>query len=198
MLLVVSCKQTENDTSAKVFPVGDTAEWLNTDENFSAKNRQGNNSENSPDTIFTLYNDLNNDGTRDTAIAISFAKSQHTEIHFSCFKPLILNDYLTELQITDAGDLNEDGKHEILILQEGSESCWNNLKLYSFNGVWSEKYSGMTYQCVEKPMYQFTKLNDKTIQMITYGYSKDSVDVVSGDTLEQVLPNQQMVHIIRW
>ena len=135
---------------------------------------------------------------RDTARAISYARRHQTEIHFSCFKTLVLNHFLTELQITDAGDLNGDGKHEILLLEQGEESCWDNLKLFSLNDEWVEKYTGLTYQCIEKPMYQFTKLNDKTIQLITFGYSKDSIDAVSGDTLEQVLPNQQRVHLINW
>ncbi len=198
LLCVVSCKRTDSEKSLVQYPIGDASEWLNGDENFGVRKWKGGKINDSTSTLFTLYNDLNGDGIRDTTEAISYSFSHQTEIHFSCFPSLILNQYVTEMQITDAGDLNNDGKHEILLLLQGSESCWDNLKLFSFADRWVEKYTGMTYQCVEKPMYQFTKLNDKTIQITTIGESRDSIDAVSGDTLEQVLPNQQRVHLINW
>ncbi len=198
LLCVVSCKQTENDSSTVMYPIGDASEWLNSDENFGAKHRKGAKNSDSTETLFTLYADYNNDGIRDTAQAISYSNRHQTEIHFSCFPALVLNQFCDELQITDAGDLNGDGKHEILLLLQGSESCWDNLKLFSLGNTWIEKYTGITYQCVERPMYQFTKLNDKTIQITTFGESRDSIDAISGDTLEQVLPNLQRVHLINW
>lgn len=199
LVLSASCGQKENDAASAVYPIGDASEWLNGDENFGVRHWNGQKSKDSLSTLFTLFNDLNNDGIIDTAKAINYRLRHQTIIHFTCFKPLVLKHDIEELQISDAGDLNSDGQHEIIVLQEGSESCWDNLKLYSLiANEWVEKYSGMTYQCIEKPMYRFTKLNDKTIQIFTFGESKDSIDSKSGDTLEQVLPNQQRVHTINW
>ncbi len=189
----------DRDVTAAAYPIGDAKEWLDGDENFGVRHGKGGKSKDSVQRLFTLFNDLNNDGKVDTATALSFPHQHKTVISFTCFKPLTLQHKIEALQLTDAGDLNGDGLHEIMIMQQGSESCWDNLKLYSLNNdTWIEKYSGMTYQCLEKPMYRFTKLNDKTIQIYTYGESRDSIDQSSGDTLEQVLPNEQRVHIIKW
>lgn len=197
-ILLASCRQGDQKPPFALYPIGDAEEWLNDDENFGVKRYKGGKHKDSAETIFTLYNDLNNDGVRDTATAILNHKRHITEIYFSCFPKLSLNQFVEELQLTDAGDLNGDGKHEVLVLQQGSESCWDNLRLFTYNELWTEKYSGLTYQCIERPMYQFTKLNDKTISIRTFGESRDSIDAESGDTLEQVLPNEQRVHIINW
>lgn len=199
LIAFASCRQKDNDTGTVAYPVGNAADWLNGDENFDVRHYKGGKSKDSASTLFTLYNDLNNDAVTDTVKVVTYPAQHRTVVYFSCFKSLELNQDMEEMQVTDAGDLNGDGLHEIMLLLQGSESCWDNLKLYSINaGNWVEKYSGMTYQCIEKPKYSFTKLNDKTIQIYTFGESRDSIDTVSGDTLEQVLPNEQRVHIIKW
>ncbi len=196
-LSLFSCEQSKQKAT-ETYPIGNAAEWLNGDENFGKNQKAGNRKLDTAQLVYSLISDFNNDGILDTAQAIANNKQRTTEIRFTCFKPIRFNYLIKELVINDAGDMNNDSKHEIVILQQGSESCWDNIKLYSLADNWLEKYSGITYQCTDKPTYSFSKLNSRTLQLITLGNSIDSVDISTGDTLEQILPNEQKVHLIKF
>lgn len=196
-VLILGC-QPKTKTNELNYPISNAEEWLNGDENFGYQQKSNSRKLDTAILIYSLKGDLNNDGIIDTANAITNSKNRTTKITFTCFKSIYINAYTKELVLTDAGDMNGDGKHEILVLQPGEESCWDNLKLFSLNTSWVEKYSGTNYQCSEKPTYSFTKLNSKTLQLITFGNSKDSIDISTGDTLEQILPNEQQVHLIKF
>lgn len=197
LFFLFGCEQGKQYSTEK-YPIGNAEEWLNGDENFGKNQKQQNKKLDTAQLVYSLYSDLNNDGIIDTAEAIINNKTRVTEIRFSCFKAIRLNYLIKELVLNDAGDLNNDNKHEIVIMQQGSESCWDNLKLYSLADNWQEKYSGVTYQCTDKPTYSFSKLNSRTLQLITLGNSTDSIDASTGDTLEQILPNEQKVHLIKF
>jgi hypothetical protein len=104
----------------------------------------------------------------------------------------------SKIRLKDIGDLNGDGKHEIMMTLQAEESCWDEVKLYSYLDAWVEKYNGLTYQCTENNNYRFTRIDDKTVQLVTYGVNKDSIDLEIGDTLENVIPNALNTHIISW
>jgi len=196
--LFCSCKKNNKAIVASVDNDTDVLELLNPDDNFSEKKSKKNKKKDSIETSIVVFNDLNNDGINDTAFLVYNAQQNHTVIEFSRMPGLIIEKNSSKIRLKDIGDLNGDGKHEIMMTLQAEQSCWDEVKLYSYMDTWVEKYNGLTYQCTENNNYQFTKINDKTVQLITYGVNKDSIDLTVGDTLENVIPNARMEHLITW
>ncbi len=176
----------------------DVAELLNPDENFSEKKSRKAKKKDSLETSFVAFSDLNRDGKNDTAFLIFNNKQNQTTIYFSGLPGQIIEKNNSKIRLKDIGDLNGDGKNEIMMTLLADQSCWDEVKLYSYLDTWVEKYNGLAYQCIEDNSYQFSKVNSNTVKLITYGVNKDSIDQEIGDTLENVIPNARMEHLISW
>jgi hypothetical protein len=198
IVFCVSCKK--NNKTAAAAPVNDSdvSELLSPDDNFKEKKSRKNKKKDTVEISFIAFRDLNNDGIRDTAFLVHNLIRKVTTINFSGIQGAIVEKNGSKIHLKDIGDLNNDGKHEIMMTLQAEESCWDEVKLYSYLDNWVEKYNGLTYQCTENNNYQFRKIDDKTVQLVTYGLNKDSIDSEIGDTLENVIPNARMEHLIRW
>jgi hypothetical protein len=143
--------------------------------------------------------DIDNDGTMDSANIIFNHELNQYKVSIGSFNGLITENNSSQILVKDVGDLNGDSKHEILVFLQSEESCWDEIKLYSYiENNWVLKYDGLTYQCTENNNYSFRKIDDKTIQFTTYGINKDSVDMENGDTLENIIPNGTNTETIIW
>lgn len=193
-----SCKK--NRTSDEAYSPDDMnlKELINSDEYFKTKKKKYNQGADSLETKIVELEDINLDGIKDTAWIVYNNLNSVYKVKFSCFPGTITESKSSELLIKDVGDLNNDGKHEILFFLKSEESCWDEIKLYSYGDRWVEKYNGLTYQCTENNNYQFRKLNDNTVQIMTYGVNKDSIDISNGDTLENIIPNARNLQTIHW
>lgn len=179
----------------------DLSDVLNTDDYFRTKKKHSGSAKDSVEIRIVELSDINNDGKADSAFIEYNNFNSRFKIRFTCFDDLIEQGNVFELSIKDIGDLNNDGNHEIILFLQSEESCWDEIKLYSFVGHWVEKYNGLTYQCTNNSgstNYQFRKINDRTVQLITYGINKDSIDISSGDTLENIIPNAPNANLITW
>ncbi len=176
----------------------DPAELLNPDDNFTEKKAKKVRKKDSIETSFVAFNDLNRDGINDTAFLVYNNMRKQTSIMFSSLKGMILENNSSKIRLKDIGDLNGDGKNEIMMTLQSEQSCWDEVKLYSYMDTWVEKYNGLTYQCTENNNYQFSRIDDKTVKLVTYGLNKDSFDQELGDTLENVIPNARLEHLITW
>jgi len=178
----------------------DLSNIIQSDEYFKLKKKSG---KSTSDSILkkTLYfKDINGDAIDDTIVIAYNILNSRYNILFSCYPDNITLDNINEIQIKDISDLNGDNFHEMLLFIQSEESCWDEIKLYSWNQHWIEKYSGLTYQCTENTNqnYQFKKLDENKVLLTTYGVNKDSIDVVLGDTLENIIPNALNTHVITW
>lgn len=175
----------------------DLKELMASDEYFRIRQSSGGKSGRDSVRILEL-NDINSDGTRDTAYISYNENNSRYKIRFSCFKDPIVLDNIAELHLKDIEDLNEDGVHEIMLFLQSEESCWDEIRLYSHVGKWVEKYNGLTYQCTENNNYQFRKIDKHTVELSTYGLNRDSIDAELGDTLENIVPNALNRNLIKW
>lgn len=201
LLPFVSCKKGGNASNAGTSDGIDLSDVLNTDDYFKTKKKRNGSAKDSVEIRIIELSDINNDGKNDTAFIIYNNFNSRYKIQFTCFDDLIEQGNVSELLIKDIGDLNNDGNHEIILFLQSEESCWDEIKLYSYVGKWVEKYNGLTYQCTNNSgstNYQFRKINDRTVQLITFGINRDSIDVNSGDTLENILPNAPNANLITW
>jgi hypothetical protein len=176
----------------------DVSELLNPDDNFSEKKSRKNKKKDSVESSFLVFDDLNKDGMADTAFITYNYFLHKTVIRVSGMKGEITEDNTAKIRLTDIGDLNGDNIHELMLTLQGEASCWDEIKLYSYLDRWVEKYNGLTYQCTENTTYQLTRLDEHRVSLVTYGLNKDSVDVELGDTLENLIPNARLDHIISW
>lgn len=198
LVLATACKKSGTKPIDKSHERMDLSEVLNTDDYFKNNKKASSQASDSIGREVQILEDINNDGFADTVV-IKLNKLSHTyTIQFSCFKDVITEKNAAELYIKSVGDLNGDGIHEIMLLLQSEESCWDGVKLYSHKDKWVEKYDGLTYQCTDQNNYQFKKLNDKSVEFTTFGINKDSIDLNSGDTLENIIPNAPNRHIINW
>ena len=198
ILSFCSCHKNNKATVAAANNDSEKLELLNPDDNFSAKKTKKTKKKDSIEVSSVAFSDLNKDGVPDTAFMVHNTNSKQTLITFSGMPGSILEKNSQRIRLKDIGDLNGDGKHEIMMTLQAEQSCWDEVKLYSYLDTWVEKYNGLTYQCTEDNNYRFTRIDDKTIQLITYGINKDSIDQEIGDTLENVIPNAKNTHIITW
>jgi hypothetical protein len=175
----------------------DLTELLNPDDNFSEKKVRKAKKKDSIETSFVAFHDLNMDGSKDTAFLTYNNLSKQTSIRFTGMDGYITQEHSTAIRLKDIGDLNGDGKHEIMMTIQ-SESCWDEVKLLSHTGSWVEKYNGLAYQCIEDNSYQFNRIDDRTVKLVTFGVNRDSIDLELGDTLENILPNARIEHLITW
>lgn len=198
---LLSCEKNNKSSNNASIDGVDLNDVLNTDDYFKAKKRKAGSAKDSIQTRIVDLNDINSDGIKDTAFIRYNTLNSVYKVSFTCFPGLIHQGNVAELLIKNIGDLNNDGNSEIMFFLQSEESCWDEIKLYSFtNNKWSEKYNGLTYQCTNtsNTNYQFRKLNEHTVQLITYGINKDSIDIISGDTLENIIPNAQNSNLIVW
>lgn len=198
LLALVSCGQNKKPVATSDISTLDASELLNPDDNFKAKKPGKSRVKDSFETYVQYFSDLNNDGIRDTATILFNKISLKNSVMFSCFSHTIQEKSSSPIALQDIGDLNDDGRHELMVVLQSDEGCWDEIKLYSYIDNWVEKYNGLTYQCTENRNYEFRQLDDKSIQLTTYGVNKDSVDLTNGDTLENVIPNAHNTHIITW
>ncbi|HEY1045369.1 MAG TPA: hypothetical protein VGF79_02950 [Bacteroidia bacterium] len=196
--LTFSCRK--NRSADEVYSPDDMnlKELINSDEYFKTKKKSSNRGSDSLEVKIVELEDINLDGIKDTAWIVYNNLNSVYKVKFSCFPGTITESKSSELLIKDVGDLNNDNKHEILFFLKSEESCWDEIKLYSYIDKWVEKYNGLTYQCTENNNYQFRKLNDNTVQIMTYGVNKDSIDITNGDTLENIIPNAKNLQTIHW
>ena len=178
----------------------DLSDLMNSDDYFKQKRSNSNNKSDSVKYRTVYLNDINSDGVSDTATIEYNQLNSKYKIKFSCYNDFIGLENISGLQLKDMNDLNEDGFHEILLFIQSEESCWDEIRLYSWVDKWVEKYNGLTYQCTEKNNnnYQFRKIDNRTVLLTTFGINKDSIDAVYGDTLENILPNALNTHTITW
>lgn len=198
LTLAVSCKKSGHKPVDKGSERMDLSEVLYTDDYFKSKKKRGQSASDSIGLQKVYLEDINNDGNPDTATIVLNKLSNTYKIKFSCFKDIISEKNITELFVKSVGDLNGDGIHEIMLLLQSEESCWDGIKLYSYNEKWVEKYDGLTYQCTDHNNYQFKKLGEKSVEFTTFGINKDSIDIANGDTLENIIPNAPNRHVINW
>jgi hypothetical protein len=199
--LLFSCKKNGNTSNMGTSDGIDLSDVLNTDDYFKTKKKRNGSAKDSVEIKLIDLSDINSDGKNDSAFIIYNNFNSRYTIRFTCFDAIIEQGNVFELQIKDIGDLNNDGNHEIILFLQSEESCWDEIKLYSYVGQWVEKYNGLTYQCTNNSNstnYQFRKINDRTVQLTTYGINKDSIDISSGDTLENIIPNAPNANIITW
>lgn len=150
---------------------------------------------------FKVYEigDIDQDGQMDSALISFNHELNQYKVNIGRLPGSILENNSSQILVKDVGDLNGDSKHEILIFLQSEESCWDEIKLYSFiENNWVLKYNGLTYQCTENNNYTFRKLDENTIQLTTYGINKDSIDIENGDTLENIIPNGTNTETITW
>ena len=178
----------------------DLSAIIQSDDYFKMKRKQGNSTADSVTKTTLFFKDINGDAIDDTIVIAYNVLNSRYNIHFSCYPDNISLENINELQIKDISDLNGDKFHEMLLFIQSEESCWDEIKLYSWNQRWVEKYSGLTYQCTENTNqnYQFRKLDDHKVLLTTYGINKDSIDSELGDTLENIIPNALNTHVITW
>jgi hypothetical protein len=193
-----SCKKNNKTIVAVPQSATDVSELLNPDDNFKEKKTKKSKKKDSIEISFIAFRDLNADGVDDTAFMVHNNNSKVTSISFSRMPGAIIEPNGSRIRLKDIGDLNNDGKHEIMLTLQAEQSCWDEVKLYSYLNHWVEKYNGLTYQCTEGNNYQFRKIDNKTVQLVTYGLNKDSIDQEIGDTLENVIPNARLEHLITW
>lgn len=144
-------------------------------------------------------NDLNGDGNHDSAVIRYNINNSKYRILFSCFPDAIVIQNAADLLVKDLEDMNGDGLHEIMLILQSDGSCWDEIRLYSYTGgKWAEKYQGQTYQCTEGVNYKFRKVDGKTVELVTYGSTRDSIDAKVGDTTEILYPEQPNAYLIRW
>ena len=198
ILLFAACHVAEKDKDVNL-PITEFESLLNSYENFGKKSKKNNPNQDSILNQVILNGNLNSDLILDSVILVSNRNTNKSKLLFSCFPPMFLANYTEHVLIYDAGDLNSDGNNEIVVLDEGENSCWDQLKLYSiYKDKWIEKYSGTTYQCIDKKSYSLQKLNSKQTILVTYGNASDSIDQQSGDTIFNVKLNDAQNHVIKW
>lgn len=198
LILPFACKKSKKPSNDASYKGIDLSEVLETDDFFNSKKQKIGSAKDSIEKVIVGLGDINNDGKDDSAIIEYNNLTSIYKIRFSCVKATIAQSNVSQLSIKDIGDLNNDGFHEIMLFLQSEESCWDVIKLYSYKDEWVEKYDGLTYQCTDNNNYQFRKLNDKTVQLITYGINRDSIDLSSGDTLENIIPNAPNSNLITW
>jgi hypothetical protein len=143
--------------------------------------------------------DVDEDGKMDSALITFNHELNQYKVVIGSLQGIITEINSSQILVKDVGDLNGDSKHELLIFLQSEESCWDEIKLYSYiDNNWVLKYNGLTYQCTENNNYSFRKIDDNTIQFTTYGINKDSVDIENGDTLENIIPNGTNTETIIW
>jgi hypothetical protein len=196
--LFCSCKKNNKPVVAAEVSDTDVSELLNPDDNFSEKKSRKAKKKDSTEISIVSFGDLNKDGVNDTAFLTYHNYLHETSIRFSGLPGEIVEKNISRIKLKDIGDLNGDGRHEIMMTLQAEESCWDEVKLYSYLDNWVEKYNGLTYQCVEDNNYQFSRVDEHTIRLVTYGMNKDSIDLENGDTLENVIPNAKQEHLIKW
>ena len=200
LLLIWSCNKSKPIANNEDFIDLDLSELMSSDDYFKLKKRNTNSKSDSIVYRVMQMHDINNDGIADTAIVEYNQLNSKYKIKFSCYKDFISLENISELQLKDMNDLNGDGHHEMMLFIQSEESCWDEIRLYSWVDKWIEKYNGLTYQCTENNNnnYQFRKIDNHTVQLTTYGINKDSIDAVYGDTLENIIPNALNTHMITW
>lgn len=195
--ILISCQKLKDKKLDHSNENMDLRELLNSDDYFKSRKKKNLNSSDSLETRLVKFGDLNADGSNDSAWVTYNNLTSTYSVRFTCFPGTITDAISTELHLKDVGDLNGDGKNEILFFLMSEESCWDEIKLYSYLDRWVEKYDGLTYQCSDNHNYEFRKINDRTVQITTYGINKDSLDI-SGDTLENIIPNARNQSLINW
>lgn len=199
--LVFACKKGQTSANTEVYPELDLSGIMNTDDYFRLKKKGNSGKADSLQIRVLALNDINSDGFSDSAFIEYNEINSRYKIRFSCYKQNIELENIAALQLKDMSDLNGDGHNEIMLFLQSEESCWDEIRLYSWLNKWVEKYNGLTYQCSENTgssNYQFRKINDHTVQLTTYGVSRDSIDAELGDTLENIIPNALNAHLITW
>lgn len=199
LTIFVSCKKNKIKANDADIVEVDLTDILTTDDYFKKKTASTKGADSLRIRIVEL-NDINHDGIKDTASIEYNEINSKYKISFSCFDRSIFLENIAGLQVKDVSDLNDDGFNEILLFLQSEESCWDEIRLYSWINEWVEKYEGLTYQCSEDNQnnYHFRKINSHTVQLSTYGINKDSIDVELGDTLENIIPNALNTHTINW
>lgn len=200
LLLIFSCSKSKPIVNKGDSIDLDLSELMSSDDYFKLKKRNSGNKSDSILSRTVFLTDINNDGQADTATIEYNQLNSKYKIKFNCYKDFISIENISELQIKDMNDLNGDGHHEIMLFIQSEESCWDEIRLYSWVEKWVEKYNGLTYQCTEKNNnnYQFRKIDNHTVLLTTFGVNKDSIDAVYGDTLENIIPNALNRHTITW
>lgn len=176
----------------------DLSEVLYTDDYFKSNKTKVSKPSDSLQKSFVELQDVNADGVPDTAYITKNILNGKINIRFNFVNSRITESNANELFVKSVGDLNGDGIHEIMTLLQSEESCWDEVKLYSYKEQWVEKYDGLTYQCTDQNNYRFRKIGDKLVEFTTYGINKDSIDITNGDTLESIIPNAPNTHLIQW
>lgn len=195
-----SCKKNQSTALAEESAKLDLSGIFETDDYFKQKRKSGRKGADSLQHRMVELRDINSDGTSDTAFIVYNEINSRYKISFSCYEGSISLGNIAELQVKDMSDLNGDGHSEIMLFLQSEESCWDEIRLYSWLGKWVEKYNGLTYQCTEDNQnnYQFRKIDEHTVQLTTYGVNRDSFDAELGDTLENIIPNAMNSHLISW
>lgn len=200
LLLIFSCNKTKPIVNADDSIDLDLADLMSSDDYFKQKRHNSKGKSDSIVSRIVYLSDINADGISDTATIEYNQLNSKYKIKFSCYNDFIGLENISELQLKDMNDLNGDGFHEIMLFIQSEESCWDEIRLYSWVDKWVEKYNGLTYQCTENNNnnYQFRKIDNHTVQLTTYGVNRDSIDAVYGDTLENIIPNALNMHTITW
>jgi len=200
VLLLGACTKNQSVVQNQTPLDMDLSAIIQSDDYFRMKRKNGNTGADSISKKTLFFKDINGDAIDDTIVIAYNVLNSRYNIHFSCYPDNITLENINEIQIKDISDLNGDKFHEMLLFIQSEESCWDEIKLYSWNQHWVEKYSGLTYQCTENTNqnYQFRKLDEHKVLLTTYGINKDSIDAVLGDTLENIIPNALNTHVITW
>lgn len=199
-LILVSCSKGKKParTADRDFMEVDIESIMLSDDYFKIRKSPSDSPADSLRISHVKLNDLNRDGIPDSALIRYNINNSRYKILFSCFPGYISIQNAADLLVRDLDDMNGDGNHEIMLILQSDGSCWDEIRLYSYTGTWVEKYQGQTYQCTEGANYKFRKVDGKTVELVTYGTTRDSVDTKIGDTTEILYPEQPNAHLIRW
>ncbi len=174
-------------------------DWLNKDENFNSNSKVSNKTP--LDSFFLNDTTIQLTSTSvDTLWGINIEKNT-IKIIFSNknITPLLLKNTSKQIQIIATEDLNQDGFNELIVVDNGTEGCWDRIQMYAYvKNKWTEKFNRITYGCGENGLYKIEKKSTKLSEIITYGISEEQIDTLTGDTLENIIPTAIQRSLIKF
>lgn len=108
----------------------------------------------------------------------------NVEISFSTDIPVIKHETSIGGFLMDAGDLNEDGKSELLYVPDWITSCWGGLFLYTYDGQkWSNPGSVGIYYCDEQDyLKRIRKIDKNSFILIGQDWNDDQTVLIDVPT----------------